>query len=374
MAAAAGLVACAAWLCFPGTAAAAGAKAAAAAGSGVQAGAKTTGYFAAGGDVDRAFYRFALTLGNILSEREVASSPFAQCLVMFNTAWVTTSTAPISAAGVIGQPLGRAMIATASSHTTFSVVKFSMAMLAMSKLPTAPPAPDGSTRRRYSPPTGRSRRKPGALRKPSLGRPQVPSLPTRARARGGLSAAAAGADSAKRVTIQVRRSAKSVPRVWLMVVTALGGPSVGAVVSSVTHRLGYIAMPAALSSLSRGSVLGALAAGSLCYGGAGTWLAARWAVFQGVFGALFAAVLSPSALMFVFLCNYYARAVRASRGGPGRGGGGGRGRRRVGMPGREKRVAKETLEKRAKEVTTKRTRNDDPHPPPTLPPPRGSFL
>lgn len=330
MAAAAGLVACAAWLCFPGNAAAAGAKAGAAAGSGMQAGANAPGYFATGGDVDRAFYRFALTLGNILGEREVASSPFAQVVVMFNTAWVTTSTAPISAAGVIGQPLGRAMIATASSHTTFSIIKFSMAMLAMSRLPTAPPAPDGSTRRRYGPPTARSRRKPGALRKPSLGRPQVPSLPKRARARGGLSTAAAGADSAKRVTIQVRRSAKSVPRVWLMVVTALGGPSVGAVVSSVTHRLGYIAMPAALSSLSRGSVLGALAAGSLCYGGAGTWLAARWAVFQGVFGALFAAVLSPSALMFVFLCNYYARAVRASRGGPGRGGGGGAGRAATG--------------------------------------------
>lgn len=292
----------------------------------MQAGASATNYWVTGGDIDKAFYRFALTLANILGEREVASSPFAQCVVMFNTAWVTTSTAPISAAGVIGQPLGRAVVATASSHTTFSVVKFSMAMLAMSKLPTMSSPPERSGGRRYAPPTARSSRgKPGALRKPFLDRPQLPSLRKRASARGGLSAATAGADSAKRVTIQVRRSAKSVPRVWLMVITALGGPSVGAVVSSVTHRMGYIAMPAVLSSLSRGSVLGALAAGSLCYGGAGTWLAARWAVCQGVFGALFAVVLSPTALMFIFLCNYYTRAARAARGGPGKGGDGGGG-------------------------------------------------
>lgn len=294
---------------------------------GGKAGARATEYAGAVAKIDKAFFSFAENLGTILDERELASSPFAQCLVMFNTAWVTTSMAPIAAAGVMGQPLGRAMVATASSHASFAAIKFTMAIFAMTKLPIVPSATNATIRRRYGPSAGLDKPK-RISRKPTIGRPQMLFPRRRAHAHRGASAVAAGGgDNDKRVTIQVRRAAKTVPRVWLMVVTAVGGPAVGAVVSAVTHRLGHIAVPAALSSVSRGCVLGALAAGLLCYGGAGTWLVARWAVFQGVFGALFAAFVSPSALMFIVLCNYYASAAAFRREGrDGNGGGGSAGR------------------------------------------------
>lgn len=98
---------------------------------------------------------------------------------------------------------------------------------------------------------------------------------------------------------------------WLMALTAVGGPAWGATASAVAWKAGLVAIPAALSSLSRGSVLAVLAAGSLCYGGAGTGLVARWAVFQGVFGAPFAAALNPSALIVVYMCNYYWRVLKS---------------------------------------------------------------
>lgn len=299
-----------------------------------QEGARAAGSIDIAANVDNAFYKFAESLGTVLVKPQVLSSPLAQCFVMFNTAWVTTSVAPVAAAGVIGQPLGRAMIATACSHASFAAIKFTLAMLAIAKLPTMPSAPPiDPSRPRRLPPTGPPQLRGRRTRKSSIGgrSPRITFPPKRARAspRGDArsSTATGGSNHSNHGRIRVLRSPKSVPRTWIVVITALGGPAMGAVASAVTHRRRTIAVRSALTSLYRGSVLGTLLAGSLCYSGAGTSFAARWAVSQGIFGALFAGLLSPSALMFAFLCNYYAMvAGKARRRGPrnrgGRGGGG----------------------------------------------------
>lgn len=280
-------------------------------------------------EVDRAFWRVADNLGSVVNRGGVG--PMAQCVVMFHTAWMTTSVCPIACAGVLEQPLGRAMIATASSHAFFAALKFSMAAFALSSFPPIyinssrrPGRNPGSSKpaSKPAPKPATSRNKPPA-RRPALKLPS-PLLPKR---RVPATGTAAGGNKAPRpvTRIQVRRSAKSVPKLWLMAVTAVGGPGVGAVGSAVAWKAGAIAIPAALSSLSRGSVLAVLAAGSLCYGGAGTTLVARWAVCQGVLGAPFAAALTPSALLAVYLCNYYWRVGKAKSGrgswpAPGMGG------------------------------------------------------
>lgn len=306
-------------LCLPGGAAAVATATAPAAKAGATA-VKSVDLLL---EVDRAFWRVADNLGSVVNGSGVG--PIAQCVVMFHTAWMTTSVCPIACAGVLEQPLGRAMIATASSHAFFAALKFSMAAFALSSFPPiyvktsrrAGRNPGGS--KPESKPASKpatSRNKPPA-RRPALKLPS-PLLPKRRLP--ATAAAAGGAKVPQPVTrIQVRRSAKSVPKVWLMAMTAVGGPGVGAVGSAVAWKAGAIAIPAALSSLSRGSVLAVLAAGSLCYGGAGTTLVARWAVCQGVFGAPFAAALTPSALLAVYLCNYYWRVVKAKsrRDGPG---------------------------------------------------------
>eukprot|EP00752_Nemacystus_decipiens_P009189 g8209.t1 len=307
-------------LCLPGGAAAVATGSAPAAKAGATP-AKSVDLLA---EVDKAFWRVADDLGGVVNRGGVG--PMAQCIVMFHTAWMTTSVCPIACAGVLEQPLGRAMIATASSHAFFAALKFSMAAFALSSFPPIyvkatrrPGRSPGSSKPESNPAPkpATSRNKP-PVRRPPLKLPS-PLLPKR---RVPATATAAGGDKAPRpvTRIQVRRSAKSVPKLWLMAVTAVGGPGVGAVGSAVAWKAGAVAIPAALSSLSRGSVLAVLAAGFLCYGGAGTTLVARWAVCQGVLGAPFAAALTPSALLAVYLCNYYWRAGKAkSRGnnGPG---------------------------------------------------------
>lgn len=302
------------WLCSPsGAAAAAAATATAPAAKAGATAARSVDLLV---EVDRAFWRMADSLGAIVNRGSVG--PMAQCVVMFHTAWVTTSVCPIACAGVLEQPLGRTMIATASSHAFFAALKFSMAAFALSNFP---PVYIKTARRsgrdpgNSKPDSTKPAPKPaGARKKPPMRRPALklpsPLLPKR---RVPAAATAARGDRMPRpvTRIQVRRSAKSVPRLWLMAVTAVGGPGVGAVGSAVAWKAGAIAIPAALSSLSRGSVLAVLAAGFLCYGGAGTTLVARWAVCQGVFGAPFAAALSPSALAGVYLCNYYWRVGKA---------------------------------------------------------------
>lgn len=98
-----------------------------------------------------------------------------------------------------------------------------------------------------------------------------------------------------------------------MAMTAIAGPAWGAVGSAVAWKTGFVAIPAALSSLSRGAVIAVLVAGSLCYGGVGAELVVRWSVFQGVFGAVPAAFLSPSALTVVYIINYYWRVAKSRR-------------------------------------------------------------
>ncbi|CAM9238532.1 unnamed protein product [Ectocarpus sp. 4 AP-2014] len=231
-------------------------------------------------------------------------------MILYGTAWMTTSLGPVAAAGVIGQPLSRALVATCAAHASFAAIKFSLAILAMSNFPPvyAPP-PRRRPNNKPTPPTTPPENKPptrGPRRKL-----EFPSLSPRRRGPPAPVPALPG------TRIQVRRSARSVPKLWLMALTAAGGPAMGAVGSAVAWKAGLVAMPAALSSLSRGSVFSALLAGTLCYGGAGTEVVARWAVFQGIMGAPFAALLSPSALMLVYLCNYYWRVAKSRRSGPG---------------------------------------------------------
>lgn len=297
------------WLCFPGSAASVATATAPAAKAGATAATSIDLIL----EVDRAFWRVADDLGSIVNRGSLG--PMAQCMAMFHTAWVTRSVCPIACAGALEQPLGRAMIATASSHAFFAALKFSMAALALSNFPPVyikssrrssrkPGSPKPESKPAPKPATSRSK---SPMRLPTLKLPS-PLLPKRrvpATAAGGAKAPPPVA------RIQVRRSRKSVPKLWLMAVTALGGPGVGALGSVVAWKAGAIAIPAALSSLSRGSVLAVLAAGFMCYGGAGTTLVARWAVCQGVFGSPFAALLTPSALGVVYVVNYYWRVGKA---------------------------------------------------------------
>lgn len=71
-------------------------------------------------------------------------------------------------------------------------------------------------------------------------------------------------------------------------------------------------MPAVWSSLLRGSALGTLISASLCYGGAGTRLAARWAVIQGIFGVFIAVILSLEMILAVSITNTLTAAGRRS--------------------------------------------------------------
>lgn len=256
--------------------------------------------------VDKAFYSFTETLNTLLSDQKVTSSPLREYLVMFNTAWVTTSTAPIAAAGVLGQPLGRAMLATVSSHAIFAISKFTMAYGAItagrnaawrsgtpSKRPTpTAPTPRASIRRsRVFPPINRRERPP---RLPPAG-------------------VVSGADTTVRHRmIYVRRSSKTVPRLWLTAITAFGGPGVGTIASLATHRFGLVSIPAVWSSVLRGSALGTLISASLCYVGAGTQLAARWAVIQGIFGVFIAVILSLEMILAVSITNTLTAAGRRS--------------------------------------------------------------
>ncbi|CAM9381590.1 unnamed protein product [Ectocarpus fasciculatus] len=231
-------------------------------------------------------------------------------MILYGTAWMTTSLGPVAAAGVIGQPLSRALVATCAAHASFAAIKFSLAILAMSNFPPmyAPPPRRRANNNKPTPPTT-PRNRPWT--KPPRRKLELPSLSSKRRGPPAPVSAVPG------TRIQVRRSARSVPKLWLMALTAAGGPAMGAVGSAVAWKAGLVAMPAALSSLSRGSVISALLAGTLCYGGAGTEVVARWAVFQGIIGAPFAALLSPSALMLVYVCNYYWRVAKSRRSGPG---------------------------------------------------------
>ena len=259
--------------------------------------------------VDKAFYSFVKTLGNLLSDVKGASSAFKEFLVMFNTAWVTTSTAPIAAAGLLGQPLGRAMVATVSSHAIFALSKFTLAYGAMnvgSDAARGPVYPSSRRPKSTAPPPRPSVGRPRTLLPLSRARSPVPGLPAMG--------TATGVDTTNSITLQVRRSAKTVPRVWLMVVTALGGPGVGTVASLATHRLGLISIPAVWSSVSRGSALGTLISASLCHGGVGTRWAARWAVIQGIFGVFLSFILSLEVLLAVSVVNTVTGARRRSLG------------------------------------------------------------
>lgn len=311
---AAGLLVITVCLSFPGHAAAVAAKA--------KAGARAAETVNIWAEVDKAFWTVADNLGSVVNRKNL--SPMAQCMVMFHTAWMTTSVCPIACAGAMEQPLGRAMIATATSHAAFAALKFSLAVFAMSSFPPVyvQHSPRRSGRDSTSAkPESKPTPKPTASRnKSSTGRPalKLPStlLPKRQGSPAAVAAAtgARGGNGQQPVTrIQVRRSAKSVPKLWLMAVTAIAGPAWGAVGSAVAWKAGLVAIPAALSSLSRGAVIAVLVAGSLCYGGAGTGAVARWAVFQGVFGAPLAAILTPSALIVVYLCNYYWRVAKSRR-------------------------------------------------------------
>ncbi|CAM9703440.1 unnamed protein product [Hapterophycus canaliculatus] len=260
---------------------------------------------------------------------------------MFYMAWATKCIGPVPAAGAVQQPLGRAMFATVSSHACYAACTFLAAAFALSTFPPVFVTPTrGSGRDSGSlEPGSRPAPKPIDARnnRPRSGRPalKLPSPLLPSKRRGPPSSAPTPPPVTR---IQVRRSARSVPKVWLMAATVLGGPAMGVVGAAVSWKAGLVAIPAALSSLSRGSAFSVLLAGTLCYGGAGTVFVARWAVFQGVIGGLFAAMLTPSALIVVYMCNYYGRMVtdRRRRGPrPPRGGMKGKGGRGVSGIGAE---------------------------------------
>lgn len=314
---AAGLFAVVVWLSFPGTAAA---VAVAAKGQAAKAGARAAETVDVWAEVDKVFWVVSDNLGSMINRKNL--SPMAQCMVMFHAAWMTTSVCPIASAGSMEQPLGRAMIATATSHAAFAALKFSLAALAMSGFPAVymqqSPRRSGRNAATSKPESKHTPKAAASPNKPPTGRPELKLPSTLLPKRRGSPAATARARDGKGqqqpvTRIQVRRSAKSVPKLWLMAVTAIAGPAWGAVGSAVAWKTGFVAIPAALSSLSRGAVIAVLVAGSLCYGGAGAGLVARWSVFQGVFGAAPAAFLTPSALIVVYICNSYWREAKSRR-------------------------------------------------------------
>lgn len=317
-----GLFAVTAWLACPAATSAA-----------AEAGAKAAGNPNLVAHVDKAFWVFAENLGRLVTLE--GTDPFHQCTVMFYTAWVTNCIGPVPAAGAIQQPLGRAMLATVSSHACYAACSFLAAAFSLSTFPPLSMTPARGVRRDSAGPVSGPKPTPKPMgarnNRQRSGRPSLklpaPLLPSKRR--GPPASTPTGPPVTR---IQVRRSARTVPKVWLMAATALGGPAMGAVGAAVSWRAGLVAIPAALSSLSRGSAFSVLVAGTLCYGGAGTTLVARWAVFQGVVGGIFAALLTPSALTVVYMCNYYGRMVtdRRRRGPrPPRGGMKGKGGRGV---------------------------------------------
>ncbi|CAN0266391.1 unnamed protein product [Scytosiphon promiscuus] len=270
-------------------------------------------------NVDEAFWFSAESLGRLMS-REIAADPIRHCTQMFYTAWITKCIGPVPAAGALQQPLGRAMLATASSHACYAACSFLAAAFALSTFTPLSMTPTrGFGRDAGSPEAGpHSAPKPVGARnnRQRSGRPslKLPSPLAPSKRRGPPGTAPTGPPVTR---IQVRRSARSVPKVWLMAATVVGGPAMGALGAAVSWKAGLVAIPAALSSLSRGAAFSVLLAGTLCYGGAGTAFVARWAVFQGILGGLLSWVMfTPFSLMVVFMCNYGRMVTDRRRRGP----------------------------------------------------------
>lgn len=282
--------------------------------------------------IDTAFYMFVESLAKVIDKESLL--PWDQAAVMFSAAWVTTSVAPIAAAGLLGQPLGRAMVATATCHATYAAYKFFLAVVAVLGFQV----PDSQTLPKYdgAPSQTPATTGPGFEKGPGPDKPPARFFEPveRRRTRAGMrarrspvkrvQASRGGTRSDTKPRSQVmytrRVSPVTIPRLWLMLVTAMGGPAIGAVSAVAAYSKGHTVLMAAFSSLVRGSLLGTLAAGTLCFGAAGTELVVKWAVFQGIVGALFAAVLSPSMLAFLAIFMYY-RGLRTNgphpRGGDG---------------------------------------------------------
>lgn len=269
--------------------------------------------------MDETFMKFVAQLG-VMLDQQSDMRPLAQSWLMYRTAWVTGSITPVAAAGVLGQPLGRAMVLTASSHTIFAVSKFMMAFLARNLY--SKPRPDDLTPSRRPKPRQRFFEREDSPTKTWDQR--VRRAPARRRAPADGGPGVAGSDkSGKRLKISVQRNLSTVPSKWLTGVTAICGPAVGAVCGVVAYTFVYAHPVAMMLSFVQGSVLGTLLAGTLCFGGAGTDLAARWACMQAGFGALFRVMLSQPVLMLIFFTNYAISSGALTGGGLGRGNGAG---------------------------------------------------
>lgn len=251
---------------------------------------------------------FAARLRYSLDQSE--SLPISQAVKLGQAAWTTISTAPIAAAGVVGQPLARAMIATLLAHACYVVVKFNMAQFALTRFRIPEellPEKVQKERRRQAQMDAENRRKreeevtkkehhPTNFKLPL---PKVRLLQKSPRKHTHQEKSA----DPKRgtTTLKIVPTAGTVPPAWLMLVTALAGPAPGVCAAAVAYKMGHILGGASISSLLQGSVLGTFFAGSLCLGGVGTMFAAKWSSLQGRFATIIGAFLSFDVLFAVFM-------------------------------------------------------------------------
>ncbi|CAM9346289.1 unnamed protein product, partial [Sphacelaria rigidula] len=229
---------------------------------------------------------------------------------IFLTAWVSASVGSVAAAGVLGEPLGCAMVLTASSHTIFSVYKLVLALMATSRH-TRNPTPKEQRQNQFAMPKAKVPSRPFSKSKRKTP-PQFLKRHTRRR-KDAVKPAAISAgrlqnikeldDATGRMNDAITiAEAHSVPK-WLIVVAAIFGPAVATVCGVVAYHLGGAVLITTMSALAQGSVLGTLLAGTLSWSGAGTDAVARWAMLQYFGGILFRLLLSDGVLMTVFFVN-----------------------------------------------------------------------
>lgn len=245
--------------------------------------------------LDDVFIEFAERFGAVL-DRLHSKQLRKQASVMFVAASQTSGVAPVAAAGLIGQPLGRTMVLTILSHTYYAVSKFQFFLFALAiknfKGVTAKQQRENSSVKPIPKPT---RRAPPSLFPKHRRRPVRPAVKPAARSTPM---------SKDPALIAFRNQTNTMAPKWLIVVAAFCGPSIATVSAAVALDLKLGKVMPILKSFFLGSVLGSLLAGSLCFSGAGTELAARWAVLQAMFGLPFQALLNDN-LLFSWLVILY---------------------------------------------------------------------
>lgn len=321
----AGLLACSVWMLCPRSAKAAVATAAGGAGKGGNVGALAfleryrnlivDVYYdferTYGGDVgervlgevkpfakfmDDVFIEFAEGFGAVLDQVD-SRQLRAQAGVIFVAASQTSGVAPVAAAGLIGQPLGRTMVLTALSHTYYAVSKFQFFLFALAI-------------KNFKGVTPRQQRENSSVKptpKPTRGKSPTlfPKRTRRPIRRTAVKPAGTStAMSRDPALLAFRGQASTMAPQWLTVIAALCGPAIATVSAAVALEFKIGKVLPMVKSFWLGSVLGSLLAGTLCFSGAGTELAARWSVLQAMFGLPFQALLNDG-LLFSWIVVLY---------------------------------------------------------------------